>query len=82
MSRYESVADLHDKIEWEGGLLDAIHGYGIHEENLPSTTPRKVTEAWGRLDNMHDDIAFVEEWLETNSDEGREYVDLSDPMGQ
>lgn len=73
LSRYESAADLYDKVSWEGGLLEAIFEYGIHAEDLPTGTPDDIVLLWEKLAALECDVRYVEGWLEDNADEGRDY---------
>lgn len=75
MSDYDSVADLYDKVDWEGGLVSAILGYGIRAESLPEETPPDIVDAWQRVEAIEDTVNFINEWLETHSDDGREFDD-------
>lgn len=63
MSRFESPGDLAAKVEWEGGLTEAILGYGIKSEELPEGTPEEVVEAWKRVEAVKPDLAVIENWL-------------------
>jgi hypothetical protein len=71
--KYESVADLYDKVDWEGGLTEALFGYGIAAEDLPDGTPGDIVAAWATLEDLSGTIRGIEAWLEDNADEGREY---------
>ena len=67
--RFKSRTDLRDKIDWEGGITDALD-YGIKTEDMPEGDA-ELTEAWGKLeaawralaplaeavDNMLNDVA-------------------------
>lgn len=44
MTRYESRAELAGKIDWEGGLEDALY-YGIRDEDMPAGDA-EMFEAW------------------------------------
>jgi len=46
--RFESREDLAAKIEWEGGLMEALD-YGITTEMMPEGDT-ELTEAWSKLE--------------------------------
>jgi hypothetical protein len=71
--QFESVADLYDKIQWEGGVLDAIFSYGIKSNDLPKDTPLDIVLLWAKLESLEGEVRLVELWLEDNADDGREY---------
>lgn len=75
MSTYESIADLYDKVDWEGGLTSAVFDYGILAEDLPEDTPEKIWRAWEALQSQADNVRAIESWLNDHSDDGREYDD-------
>lgn len=70
---YASVAELYDKIDWEGGFPDVIFGYGIYSKDLPEDTPADIIEIWKRLEDMDEDIRKVQGWLEDHADDDRDY---------
>jgi len=45
--RFESREELADKIDWEGGLMEALD-YGITTDMMPEGDA-ELTEAWGKL---------------------------------
>lgn len=49
--RFESRADLASKIEWEGGILDAVD-YGIRAEDMPEGDV-EMAEAWHELEDAY-----------------------------
>lgn len=55
--------ELADKVDWEGGIAEAITGYGIGPANLPDDMPDDVHSAWMRLYNRGTDIGIISEWL-------------------
>lgn len=71
MSKFESVAELYDKLDWEGGFPDIIWGYGISWRDLPDGTPQHIIDIWRVLEAMDRDIRVVQGWLEDNQDNGR-----------
>lgn len=46
--RFKSRADLAGKIEWEGGLMDALD-YGITTDMMPEDDA-ELAEAWAKLE--------------------------------
>lgn len=60
---YNTESELNAKIEWEGGLIEAIFEYGISAEDLPRHTPENIRAAWGRLDDAQVDVDLIEKWL-------------------
>lgn len=60
---YEDKQELADKVEWEGGLTDAILDYGISAVDLPADTPAYIREAWGRIQDVSSDVDLITEWL-------------------
>lgn len=77
MSRYESVSDLYDKLDYEGGFPEVIWGYGISWTELPEGTPDEIIAIWRDLEGREKDIRIVQGWLEDNADDGREYYDYT-----
>jgi hypothetical protein len=65
-NKYESVADLADKVQWEGGLTAAILDYGIRVADLPDGAPADVQSAWKRVEDVADDVNFIQRWLDDN----------------
>lgn len=64
-SRYESKQDLAAKIDWEGGVTEAINGYGISHETLPDDTPIDIFNAWVRVEAIAADVDKIYEWLDS-----------------
>lgn len=60
---YNTESELNAKIEWEGGLIAAVFGYGISADDLPRHTPETIRAAWGRLDEAQSDVDLIEKWL-------------------
>lgn len=73
MSKFESVSELYDKLDWEGGFPDIIWGYGISWTDLPDGTPDDIVEIWRALEGMDNHVRKVQGWLEDHADDGREY---------
>lgn len=55
---------LASKVEHEGGVLEAIVGYGISPTGLPSSTPSEVWNAWARIYATRHDVDTIETWLD------------------
>ena len=64
MSEKWTKEKLARKVDWEGGVSDAITGYGLGQEILPEDTPEEVFYAWGRIQASAMDIKIVNDWLE------------------
>ena len=47
MSDFESVADFASKVEWEGGIVEALD-YGIK----PKDVPEEIRPQWQELSDM------------------------------
>ena len=62
-SKYESREDLAAKVDWEGGVSEAINGYGIGADELPEDTPADIVAAWRRVEIIGGDVEFIQEWL-------------------
>lgn len=62
-SRYESREDLAAKVDDEGGVSEAINGYGIGSDDLPEDTPADIVAAWRRVESTYDEIRCIENWL-------------------
>jgi hypothetical protein len=60
--RFESRAALAGKIEWEGGLMEALD-YGIHVGDMPEGDA-ELTEAWSRLEASYRETARLAEVVE------------------
>jgi hypothetical protein len=60
--RYGNKQDLAAKVDWEGGLTEAIE-YGIRTGDLPAGTPQAIIDAWKRLEDSYVDVGRVNEWL-------------------
>jgi hypothetical protein len=64
--------ELAGKVDWEGGVSEAITGYGMSTRNLPDDAPEAVRSAWQRVYDMASDIELIEHWLETGDVRGEE----------
>lgn len=62
-TRYENKEGLAEKVDWEGGVAEAINGYGIHSDELPEGTPQAIVEAWQRVEAVGAYIHAIENWL-------------------
>jgi hypothetical protein len=54
MSKFENRQELADKIEWEGGLEDALD-YGIKSSDLPESET-KLIAAWALMEAAFDEL--------------------------
>ena len=66
--RYTNVADVRDKVDWEGGIADAIIGYGLTASNLPENAPPEVVEAWLAIEAVVPHVRTISAWFETADD--------------
>lgn len=62
-TRYESKEELAGKVDWEGGVAEAINGYGIRSDELPEGTPQAIVEAWQRVESVGAYVNAIENWL-------------------
>lgn len=73
-NRFEFRSDLASKIEWEGGIFEALD-YGIKAEDMPEGDT-ELTAAWTELRAAYDRAAKlaekVEALLEDDEDDGDE----------
>lgn len=56
--------DLAAKVDWEGGVAEAITGYGISSRTLPEDAPGEIVRAWRRVEESSKDIAAIQKWLD------------------
>jgi len=63
--KFKSFGALKGKVEWEGGVSEAITGYGISTADLPDGVPAAVVESWDRVSKIRDDVYVIETWLES-----------------
>lgn len=64
-SRYESREDLASKVEWEGGVTEAINGYGISADELPEDAPGDIVAAWRQVEEIDDAVNSIQCWLDS-----------------
>jgi hypothetical protein len=62
-SRYESKEELASKVDWEGGVTEAINGYGIGADELPEGTPLEIVTAWRMVEAVDDPVSTIRRWL-------------------
>lgn len=56
--------EILDKIDWEGGIAEAILGYGLSFEDLPENAPPEVRYAWKELQEQGQEwILTIDRWL-------------------
>jgi len=56
-------AELAAKVEWEGGVYDAICDYGIPTTRLPEGTPIEVLLAWEHVATSRIYRDVIDAWL-------------------
>ena len=61
--RYESVRSLAEKVEWEGGVTEAITEYGIFPDALPEGTPQSIIHAWTEVYESRGYVDEIATWL-------------------
>lgn len=64
MSERWTKEEVRDKVDWEGGVAEALTGYGIDSSVLPDDTPDDIVEAWDRVYFSRQDVDKIERWLE------------------
>lgn len=55
--------ELAAKVEWEGGVIEAITNYGLDTADLPDDVPAQIAEAWYRVQMIAADEYLIQEWL-------------------
>lgn len=57
---------LAAKVEYEGGIVEAIFGYGLRSKDLPPDAPPDVHAAWRRIEesDLERDLDTIELWLD------------------
>ena len=66
---YQSVAELANKIDWEGGVTEFILGYGFDVAALPPGSPENIKAAFLRVQAVYDDVNEIQQWLDDHSDD-------------
>jgi hypothetical protein len=70
--------ELAAKVDYEGGVAEAIAGYGMSLAWLPDDTPDYIRAAWKRVYDIQPDVEVIEEWL-SNGDGEEEGADSDLP---
>lgn len=55
--------ELAEKVESEGGVCNAIIGYGLESVLLPADVPAEVQLAWRQVYTARHAVAVVYAWL-------------------
>jgi hypothetical protein len=55
--------ELADKIDWEGGVEEAINGYGLGVSVLPDDAPDSIKADWQAIRDTRAAIGRIQEWL-------------------
>ena len=63
MYRYDSLSDFLEKVDHEGGLYDALSGYGLGVDNLPEDAPADFVALVSRASELAKELYEVEEAL-------------------
>jgi hypothetical protein len=56
--------ELAAKVEWEGGVAEAIIGYGLKLEDLPPDAPTHIRACWKTVQDARFAIEQIANWLE------------------
>lgn len=70
--QYESVQDLTAKVDYEGGVAEAIIGYGISASRLPEGVPADVVASWERVYSLSGDVDLISRWLDSIGGDDRD----------
>lgn len=54
---------LADKVDWEGGVEEAINGYGIDVSALPEDVPDSIKADWQSIRDTLKAVQRISEWL-------------------
>lgn len=68
--------ELAAKVEWEGGLAEAVFGYGLTRADMPEDAPTWVWANWQCLMDAKGALRRIEEWLDEDGEGG-----VSEPAG-
>jgi hypothetical protein len=60
---FDSRDELQGKVEWEGGVSEAIFSYGLTADDLPPGTPWEVVKAWRMLEAAREAEEIISVWL-------------------
>jgi len=55
--------DLAAKADWEGGLCEAIFGYGLKSSDLPKNAPSEIKQAFRALEAVKPQVDLLNKWL-------------------
>jgi hypothetical protein len=58
--------ELASKVEWEGGVYEAIKGYGIGLDALPVSTPSEIRAAWQTVARA---VEKIQTWLDCDEED-------------
>jgi hypothetical protein len=60
---YMTREELADKVDWEGGVVDAINGYGLDVSVLPDDAPESIKADWQAIGDMRAAVERISDWL-------------------
>jgi hypothetical protein len=63
MAERYTKEDLAAKVDWEGGVAEAITGYGISPDALPEDAPSHIKANWKVVYESGRAIQLINEWL-------------------
>jgi hypothetical protein len=69
--------ELAAKVDWEGGVAEAITGYGLTLDDLPEDAPAYIKANWKIVQESASAIERIQVWLDeqTSSINARETGD-------
>ena len=68
MTKYESMQELANKADWEGGIDELIFGYGLTLDELPDDASDEVRQLVGKLLGVKDALWRLQELMPEPSD--------------
>lgn len=60
--RFGHRSTLAEKVDWDGGVVDAILG-GLNSDWVPLTAPSEIVAAWDRISAIRSDVRMINDWL-------------------
>jgi hypothetical protein len=67
MTYYETLIDLRDKVEWEGGVVETL-AYGIK----PDDVPKEIADVWVDAYNLYQELEKYTQQIEDILDKAGE----------
>ena len=69
MSTYTDPACVAAKIDWEGGIFDAINNYGLSSDDVKDAVPPEVLEAWKVIESVRPAAVVIATWMDSIEEE-------------